>query len=353
MFYTITDYANIISFVNLPETTISAIAELDRLQGSVQPRSNPNTTFYAKKLPNNTTKQGGAIGFKNIKTLQNGRKDFKPDGNSQWEKIEKLKATIIVKKEGIEKIINDIRASINKLSATNYDKQFALIMDYIENTQKEPIVSVDEDDDDDEPVPQVMDTRKEDLYVISTAIFDIIIQNQGLFNNASLLVTYIKLFISLNDKYPIFTNILNDFINNFETILNVENTYYDPNTHYDEFCKYNKLNEIHKSNTAFICALFKSNVLYLDNIYDIFLHLRARFDVLVDTENKKNELEQVAENIKILIMKTHDQLSTHPQWAISILPFLEETSKKKGNSQVSLSHKIVFTFKDIIDAIHK
>ena len=225
----------------------------------------------------------------------------------------------------------------------------------IELSQKSLKVDDDDESSDDTTDDVVcVDTSKEDLLMIANSIFDIISQNQGLFKNSKLLDIYTDLYIMLQSKYPdVFTKILNDFFNKFKnTIESI--VYYDPNMHYDEYCVYNKLNEIRKSNTAFIALLLNKGVLHIDNICEFLQYFQTKFDEYLDLPDKTNELEQITENIFIIVTKTYPQLNTHPLWINDIFVKTVAISKEKAKvNHQSLTAKIIFKFKDIVDFINK
>jgi hypothetical protein len=146
---------------------------------------------------------------------------------------------------------------------------------------------------------------------------------------------------------------LNDFLNKFNnTIESIQ--YYDPVNEYDEYCGYTKLNEIRKSNTSFIVELFNKKLLHIDNIYDILEYFQNNFNKYLNIVDKTNELEQISDNIFIIITKSYYELKNHPLWINNILNIIQKISKEKAKENyVSLTPKIIFKCKDIIDFIDK
>jgi hypothetical protein len=360
MYYTINDYSNIIVPIEykLPNEVLVSINELDTLQFAIQQRVvNHSQSFNKSKQTGNYNKK--SYQQQPQQTYHKKVNSFAiKDTDKQWDKIEKLKIITIKKKEGVEKIINDIRALLNKLTDKNYELLFATIIENIELCKTPTKITdnndSDDSDDDDEPINKINDTSIDDLKLIANSIFDIITQNQGLFKNYKLLDIYTDLYIMLQNKYPdVFNNLLNNFFDKFKNTIE-EIVYYDPNTQYDEYCNYNKLNEIRKSNTSFIVLLFNKGILHIDNICDILQYFQNKFDEYLNLPDKTNELEQIAENIFILITKSYLQLKTHPLWLNDILIKTTNISKEKAKvNYLSLTAKIIFKYKDIIDFINK
>jgi hypothetical protein len=353
----------------LPEETIMAIKQLDFLQQSVVQMRAPSNINKKKTNTDFATGDYPTVGQKKYSSNQQYQKSFnksiggttpvnKRETDKQWIKQEKLKATIIEKKEGIQKLINDIRAILNKLSEQKYEIQLQSIIELIDSTQQNiPLTSSLSEDEDDETAPikiLEIDTRHEDLNLIANSIFDTIIQNQGLFKNPILLNLYTNLYIDLQMKYPsVFNQILNNFFENIKgTIESI--VYYDSAVNYDEFCNYNKLNEIRKSNNSFIALLVNKNILHIDIICDILQYFQKKFDEYLIIPNKSNELEQIADNIFILVTQTYTQMKHHPLWLNEIFEKIQKISNEKPIiNYPSLTYKIIFRYKDIIDFIRK
>jgi len=351
MYYTI-EQINTFSGVEftLPEETLHAIKHLDQLQAPIQVRTNTqqNNKFKGgttgnqqskfKTHPNtvqSTTQQFGGLNHKKHSSSTTPT----TDSEKQWSKIEKLKATVIEKKEGIEKIKNDIRSVLNKMSDKNYEQQYELIIGFLE-----PVETIDDD----------IEIKQAIAFVLINTIFDIIMQNEGLFKNQNLLDLYIDLLGRLNLRYTdIFVKFIHDFFTNFKhTIEDI--VYYDSETHYDEYCKYTKFNNIRKSNTTIIVHLFNRSIITIEQLCDILNYFQNKFDDYLMVDNKQNELEQIAENIFILITLSYQQLKTHPLWVNDLKTKIEIISKEKAKVNFpSLTNKVIFKYKDLMDFIKK
>jgi hypothetical protein len=160
--------------------------------------------------------------------------------------------------------------------------------------------------------------------------------------------------MQLESKYPkVFYTLLQNFFDTFKNTIETI-VYYDPNTHYDQYCAYNKLNEIRKSNTSFIVALYHKGVFPIDTICEFLRYFQNKFDEYLSLEDKSNELEQITENIFICITKTYDELHTHDLWVHDISHKTHMISREKARANYpSLTSKIIFKYKDIVEFINK
>ena len=98
--------------------------------------------------------------------------------------------------------------------------------------------------------------------------------------------TYSLIFQNLINDYPIFKDILNEEINNFDNIFN-NLDYVEPEISYDNFCEYNKNNEIRRSNILFFCNLFLIDLISLNNIINFFNFFINKFNHYILNDNKK------------------------------------------------------------------
>ena len=164
MKYNYDDFVNIMNDrfeYKLPEVVNDTIQQLEKdlevYISSIPVATTNETDKQYKKSSQFTTGSQN----KKYKMLQ-GKKIVDED----WENVRKtivFKPTKIVEKEGIEKIVNDIRVSLNKISVKNYDSQRDVIIENINN---------------------IMNTENEnkadDMKLIVNSIFEIAINNKFL-----------------------------------------------------------------------------------------------------------------------------------------------------------------------------
>ena len=248
--------------------------------------------------------------------------------DTTWEKQAEFIATKIQKKEGIEKLINEIRVSLNKISTKNYE------------THRDTIFKNINDIIDDEA------NYEEDIKKIATAIFEIASTNKFYSE------LYATLYKELIDKHPIFNNILNDFISTsyLNNISRIE--YVDEKKDYDKFCLMNKENDKRKAVSVFIVNLMKKELITKIAVIDIILHLQGLVISNIDESNKNYVIEEITENISLLITTSAKTLIDEQKWN-TVTENIQTCSQLKVKEHQSISSRAIFKYKDIVDFMHK
>jgi hypothetical protein len=244
--------------------------------------------------------------------------------DEMWETAKPFKVTKIEKKEGIDKIINDIRTSLNKISSKNYD------------AQKESIFGL---------IDKIMSEEEDDLSItiIANAIFDIASTNKFYSE------LYAKLYKEMIDKYVVFENNIHTVIDQFKG--GVENIKcVDGNVDYDKFCDNNKINDKRKALTSFIVNLMKQNVLEKQQISDIIVYLLDIVFDFVDKEDKTYQIEEITENVYIFVTLSFTDLNDNTSWS-DILLKIKDLANYKAKEHLSISSRSIFKYMDILDKI--
>jgi hypothetical protein len=300
MYYT---YLEFINEIPLPSDTILILEKLDK-SIIVPPEDNIIYKKYEKD-------DDGFVQKKNRKKQIVEEKD-------SW-KQPKLIATVIEKKEGIDKDIGEIRAFLNKMTEKNAEIQKKNIIEKISNI--------------------IVDNEEEDLLKISNAIFEIASTQR--YSS----VLYAELYKELISRYEIFHIILNKFIDNFQNKIN--NTDYDvDDSDFDKFCEFNKLNDKQKSTCLFIVNLVKIEVITSEILLNFIDYYMKYITNLIDEENKISVVENITEYIFILIPK-EKLFVYYDLWNKTIVPQIYEFSKKKRQNHKSLSSRVIFRFQEI------
>ena len=248
-----------------------------------------------------------------------------------WEEIRNFKATQLEKKEeGVEKDIDEIRGLLNKLTEANYEDMSKNILCCLSNI-------IDKNCD------------REELEKIGKAIFEI-----GSINKFWSSI-YAKLYKTMMTSFPIMVDIyqsnFNSFMELFKTIRHVS-----AEENYDEFCNVNKENEKRRSMSSFFVHLMNNEVIKVSEIFNIISDLKDMMFVEMAKENKKVEVEEIAENIVILIEQGKDKLDcdleekVNMDWE-SCTEFVEEMASMKPVNYPSLSNKVIFKFMDLEDEL--
>lgn len=324
MRYSLQEYSDIIFAgydYSLPENVNSIIKKLIVEFGVSSPTTDNATDNKFKKT-----------GFFNNNNIKNKKKTDSID--DVWEKTKAFKATVIEKKEGIEKSINDIRICLNKISNKNYETHRDSIIEYIEQIRKPSDDSSDEED---------VDSTIKDINLISTAIFDIASTNKFYSE------LYARLYKELLEKFPMFYDNMNNVINSYQDDIH-KIQLVDPNVDYDKFCDNNKLNDKRKALSAFIVNLMKQSVIDKSIVSNIILYLQDIVIKNADIHNMVYEIEEITENLFIFITSSVNELNSHESWE-KIKSNVVMISNYKAKEHLSISSRAIFKYMDILDKI--
>jgi hypothetical protein len=245
-----------------------------------------------------------------------------------WGLMRSFKTTKIEVKTGADKIINDLRIHLNKMSTSNYAKQRDTIITEIRNYL------------------ETEHANDETTMKVSSAIFQIVSTNKFLSE------LYSDLFIELIREFPLFDTLLQDFIASFfETIHTIE--YVDPDVNYDEFCRITKENDRRKSTTTFIANVTKKGAVPLTttmNLLSVFINAA---NTNIRTPERSFHAEEITENIFLFVSLCFRELQNQPEWA-SVFGIIRDLSTQKMDETFpSMTNRVMFKFMDILDCVKK
>ena len=345
--YNLESYANIIfSGVNyvIPDVIKHNIQKLISELGSIPETNNISINTNHNNNENDINYKRSSFNGSPRRSKTNNNNNRRPQEEAEsWEKQKIFKSTIIDKKEGFDKIVNDICVCLNKISNKNYDTQRDSIFKLIDQVKE----SEDET------------SLQTNLKKISNAIFNIASANKFYSE------IYATLYKELISKFPVFNDIvdgcLQQYMENIDSI-----TFVDQNVDYDKYCDNNKLNDKRKAMAAFIVNLMSREVIEKTKVLDIIIQLENLVMKYIIEPNRTYEVDEITENINILIT-TSIQLLKCPASSITDVPDKEngyiqwtnvvETIKKystyKSNDYKSLSSRAVFKYMDIYGFITK
>jgi len=313
----------------LPELVINTINKL-LIETGISTSTKTTTEVRLPETTDPKYKKGGY--FNNAKKSKTFPKRENID--DVWEATKVFKPTKINKNEGMDKLINDIRICLNKISNKNYETQRDVIFEYIDK-----IISEEDSTDEDEI------NKNQDVNNIANAIFEIASGNKFYSE------VYATLYKELSNKYVLFQNNIHRIIDQYKESISAIK-FVDPNSDYDKFCDNNKVNDNRKALTTFIVNLMKQNVLNKNDVINVILHLFNKVNNDVDIEDKTYEVEEITENIFILITMSLHDLKTNEQWD-SILLNIKSLSQFKAKEHLSISSRSIFKYMDIMDKINK
>lgn len=311
---------------NMTQETINVISELALEVGA------PNyvkTPVFQKIERPNVLKEESTSGFKK----RRGNRATDATG-TDWELMQTFQPTKIAHNTGVAADIDIIRTYLNKLTDKNYEDCKKKVLEVIERLNSN-------------------DTSLEEMSQVSYTLFDIASTNR--FYST----IYANLYTDIIHAYEImkepFEKCLNQFSELFEKI-----EYIDPAVDYDNFCKINKDNEKRKALSAFFVNLMNNKVISEDKIVQITRKLVYNIYNYISMEDKKNEVDEFAENIAILYKKelyedddettnNQDKLNYDLIDELTIVEVIEKIANSSVKEYSSLTKKTIFKFMDLVD----
>jgi hypothetical protein len=256
-----------------------------------------------------------------------GSKYMEVVNDSDWDSFKSFQATKIEEKIGIDAKVDIIRTYLNKLSDKNYIDIRNKIIDNIDIIFSET-------------------SNRDDLFRISCIIFEIASTNRFYSK------MYAELYAELITKYEIMRMIFEENLEKFTALFNsIE--YIDPNVNYDKFCEINKTNEKRKSLAAFYVNLMMNGIISQEKIKTITRNLLSQINTFIDIDDKKNEVDELTENIAILYKKeiyADDEGDDYEKInGYTISEIIERIANSKVKNYKSLTNKTLFKFMDMID----
>ena len=301
--YTLKDFNDIIfnGFnIDISDETIKIISGLAKEVGSPDYVKTP--IFKKRENP-----------MKNEPIIKR-KKDSVDDTTFQTTKLEE--------KSGVDAQIDLIRSCLNKMTDKNYIDIRNKLMTIVDG----------------------LITSNADMLRVSTIIFDIAS------NNRFFSKIYADLYTDLISKYDImkvvFENSLNQFVQLFNNIEYVEST-----VDYDKFCRINKDNEKRKALSSFFINLMLNGVISKEQIIEITRNLMEQIYRFIVQENKKNEVDELTENISLLYRKELYSLVNNYELidGMTIPETIHKLAHCKVKDYKSLTNKSIFKFMDLVE----
>ena len=323
--YTLNDFNNIMlnGFdYKLPEHTLKIISSLASEVGSPGYVKTPNFQKKEIKIIDNGTTLNSEIknSMSNMKRKKSGKHNVETVDNETWESMKSFQTSKIEQTQGINAQIVIIRSHLNKLTDKNYLDIRLKIFEIIDNIPKEEIVNV------------------------SLIIFEIASTNRFYSK------LYADMYSELIDNYKIMKEVVNESLNKFLSLFN-DIQYVDPSVDYDKFCEINKINEKRKSLATFFLNLTINNVIPKQKIVQIMGILLEQMNNLILQENKKNEVDELSENIRILFKKEYyeDECNDYLIDGNTIIQIVNKIANSKVKDYKSLTSKTIFKFMDMVE----
>jgi len=330
MIYTLSDFNNAIfnGFdYKLPEETLKKISELSLEVGSP---SYVKTPVFNKRenISKIETSNSRDVINGSVNTLKKRKGNKNMEINEEWDSIRTFQTTKIEQKSGVDGQIDIIRAYLNKLSDKNFSDIQIKVMSVLDTIICETV-----DDN--------------DLTRLSTFIFDIASDNRFYSK------LYADMYCNIIRKYEVMKTPFEESLSTFIELFNVIE-YIDPAVDYIKFCNINKNNEKRKSLAAFFMNLMLNNVISPAKIVLITRNLLEQIYTFISQDNKKNEVDELSENVAILFKKElYDESDESEDYdeidGLTIMEVIEKIANSKVKDYKSLTNKTVFKFMDMID----
>jgi len=125
--------------------------------------------------------------------------------------------------------------------------------------------------------------------------------------------------------------------------------YVDSVVDYDAFCKNNKDNERRRSLSAFFVNLMYNKIITKDKLIDLFVILMTQVFTFIKMENKKNEVDELTENIALLFKKEFIDTTDIKIEGMTLIQSMEHLAKSKSKTYCSLSNKSIFKYMDMLE----
>ena len=381
----------------LPTAVLDNIRQLESLLIipvlDERPPTQRPSSAYTGRRPTGGTNQSQQPRSTNFQRPQKKSQD--PE---DWSTIRGFKPTKmdVPTTQGVEKDINDIRVTLNKLSTKNYTTLKVTILELVAR-----IISDQEDPADQtskvtsSPDKLVVEglcpsdqtskvtSSPEKLVVeglcpsdqtskVTSSPEKLVVEGlcpsdqtkiaNFIFEIASANKFYSELYADLYQEImaislsvdEVFRTILNSYVETFQHSI-VQMMYCDPNTDYDGYCKYVKENDRRRAMSSFVVMMVNRKVLPVSVLLDTIRHFQMYLTTYMDQADKVPECEELSELLYtvLTLAKLNPEVTQHPLWKEAIVSHVLDVSKMsaKDKIHVSLSSRTVFKHLDIIAAI--
>ena len=311
---------------SLPEKTMKIISEIALQVGAPDYVRTP--VFQKRENPMKSEQQ---VAQKESFKRKKGNKATEIVNDEDWDVIrtsaQAFQSTKLEENVGISAQIDIIRTYLNKLTDKNYTDMLNKIVEVIDKFIAENI-------------------QPEEMIRVSTIVFDIAS------NNRFYSKIYADLYSDLSSKYAFLLTMIEENLSKFADLFNCIE-YVDSNVNYDKFCENNKKNEKRKSLSAFYINLMSNGVIPQKTVMIITRNLLAQIYQFISQEDKKNEVDELTENVAILYKKELYENDDGDEYSqiegYTIDEVIEKIAKSKVKDYKSLTNKSLFKFMDMID----
>ena len=318
--YTLQDFVRISDTVDfdIHDDVIKMINMLADKVGAPSYQRTPNF----KNRENRTGGRGGG-------NQRRRKKQNMEISDADWEAIRSFQATELEQKEGIDKLIDNIKGEINKLTDMTYEIQIGKICEILKDlVSNESFVDNDRNK-------------------VGEVIFDIASSNKFYSK------LYAKLFAHVNEQFDFMDGVFDLTRKNYMSKLtNIETA--DSKKDYERFCQINKDNENRKALSSFFVNLMKEGVIQISLIFEIINSLLDKLNEGL-TNDTSDVVDQLSENISILVSESWEHFTEDGEFddeCDELKDRVEYISLLKAKDYTGISNKTIFQFMDIVENIN-
>jgi hypothetical protein len=245
--------------------------------------------------------------------------------SKDWEEMRNFKKTELVKSDTpVDKVIDDIRLELNKVTKTNF------------SSIKEKVISLLEK-------ALTVEHSEDDLLKIGKSIFEIGSMNKFWTE------LYAKLYKDILGIFPVMKGISEmNFINFGKLFDNIR--YVSPDENYDLFCEINNENDRRKGMSSFFVNLVGQNIISGESLGIIVENLVNTIKTLIVTDGNKEQVDEISENVFIIMDEGFDILKETWGEFDNINSYLKDITNMKKQNFPSLTNKTIFKFMDLKDS---
>jgi hypothetical protein len=273
----------------LPEYVTNSLASLFASVGYTEQTVNTYLNQFSVNVPAPSSSSNSRIVQKASAPPQQNRIHKKAKAKEDEWKRPVFKATVFAELESNQVLINEVRAELNKINATNYEAKMPLFIEKI--TQIFDLVDSGDD-------VQMADYKSD----IFKTLFDVFVSNK-LFAKI-----YASTLVQLNDQFDfsdLFAESITTYLQSMHNIVDI-----DSNVDYDGFCELTTRNNNRKTITNLFCEIAKTDRTELmrpENIHTLVVQLVEHVLAIVKQVDKQKEVEEITENIVIIFSHFGDQ----------------------------------------------
>lgn len=267
------------------------------------------------------------------KTHQHRGNKAQEISDDDWDAVRRYQATVMVKKNGIEASIEEIRKHLNKMSKKTYDVQKELLV-----AELQSILAVHK------KTAASPATVASDLSKVGDAIFSIASGN--IFYSEM----YAKLYKEVMNSYDFMASV---FTRNFEAVgsLFTDFTYVNPADDYDGFCDTNKTNDKRKALSQFYVNLMKEDVIAPAQLISIVADLQTLLLTKINQPDEKYIVDELSDVLSLFIVKGAEQLNELDEQWDAILHNVRLISTATVKQYPSITTKTIFKHMDILESV--